>query len=122
MKAIMANPLFSVHRIELLGVLGVVGGVALAGQTKDATERRTVPAQELLRAATVYELSLNDLPSDMTVTIVKHGNNPPEVRVEQGRLRWTSPDGSLAAFPRPVREHVERMFGVAVTLRVTSPK
>jgi hypothetical protein len=50
----------------------------------------------------------------MTVTIVKKGTNLPEIQVEQGRMRYSAPEGNLASFPTKVREHAERMFGATV--------
>jgi hypothetical protein len=114
MTGIMRNSIVLVQRIVLVSLIGSAATLGIAGVgTENPAERATIPPQGLLRQVTVYELRLDDLPNDMTVTIVKKGSNPPELHVEQGRWRYDAPEGNLAALPAKVRQHVERMFGVS---------
>src|SRR5262245_38906688 len=100
-------------RFAALALVGLGGWIFAEGaQHGQASDRAVVNPQNLLRQVKAYELKLNDLPTDMTVTIVKRATSPTEIHVEQGRARYDSSEGSLAAFPRKVREHLERMFGV----------
>ena len=112
MREIMRNFTILVQSIAV--VLAIACGVSLAlgAQTERHTDVAAISPQRLLRQVAVYELKLDDLPNDMTVTIVKKGANRPEIHVEQGRMRYTAIEGNLGALPSKVRESVERMFGV----------
>lgn len=104
---------------NLLQSMAVLVIVALGANLTRAETHAQLPSkqavvapQTLLQQVKAYELNLHDIPNDMTVTIVKKGSSPAEIHVEQGRMRYDSSEGSLAAFPRKVREQLERMFGI----------
>ena len=113
MREIMRNFTIWVQRIAIVLIVISVATLGVAGPlSNQETTGTAIVSQGLLRQVTAYELKLNDLPSDMTVTIVKKGANRPEIHVEHGRQRYVAPEGNLAALPSNVRSHIEHMFGI----------
>jgi hypothetical protein len=112
MNGIMRNSSVWVQRILFVLLFSCAAIVGIAAVRSENPARTTIAPQDLLRQVTVYELKLEDLPSDMAVTIVKRGTSKPEIHVEKGRERYVAPEGVLAALPSKVREPVVRMFGI----------
>ncbi len=56
------------------------------------------------------------MPGDMTINIIKRGNEPAKVVVTQGDKKWETTDDHLDKLPAEVRPHVERLLDRPLTL------
>ncbi|MBN2291852.1 MAG: PDZ domain-containing protein [Pirellulales bacterium] len=54
---------------------------------------------------------LPPLPPDMTVTMIRKGDQPPKFIVKRGDEKWTVTADELDKLPADIRPHVERMIG-----------
>jgi serine protease Do len=56
-------------------------------------------------------LESKPLPSDMSITIRKEGDQPAKINVKQGEKTWDATEKELDKLPPEVRTHVERLLG-----------
>lgn len=54
---------------------------------------------------------IKEVPTDLSITITKHGNEPATIAVKQGEKSWKVTEETLDQLPEEIRPHVRRWTG-----------